>query len=328
MNALVPAPRPAVPQLQARQEARVVLGFCTYRRAARLSALVQALRAQRCDEPFSILVVDNNSPDDAQAVLARLAAEPGAPLRFVTESEQGIVPARNRLLAEAAGAEFLLMLDDDELPEPGWLQQGLAALRDEGLDCVGGRVRVQFEAHERPSWLGPELLGFLAEVDYGDAAFAIRDAATPVWTANVGYRMSLFADGLRYDRRYSRVGAAVGGGEDVIMFETLLQRGCRIGYRPTMVTQHFVEPWRLKRSYFLRVHYASGLRAGLYATPDSPRRLFGAPLYLYPQALRQALRTLVSMLGMQPWVRQGMNFTNACGRIVGARRRAADRQGR
>ena len=303
---------------------RVVVAFCTYNRSGRLPGLVAALRAQACDEPFDLLAVDNNSTDDTSKVLRVLAEQTGPRLRSIKELKQGIVPARNRLLAEAAGAEFLLMLDDDELPQPGWLQSGLAALRDQGLDCVGGRVRVNFEPHGRPAWLRDELLGFLAEVDHGQADFTIIDDSTPIWTANVGYRMALFAEGLRFDARYSRAGKAVGGGEDVVMFQTLLGLQVHMGYRPHMAVDHFVEPWRLCRRYFLRLHFSSGLRAGLHATDVSGRTLFGVPLYLFPQALRQAWRTVRIALGSERsrWLRQGMNFTHACGRIVGTLRRA------
>ena len=297
---------------------RVCVAFCTYNRCDRLPELVRSLRAQACDEPFELLVVDNNSSDGTQDVLKQLAAEPGTPLHFVCESQQGIVPARNRLLAEAQGAQFLLMLDDDELPLPGWLQNGLTALRDGGFDCVGGRVRVKFDPEARPRWLGPELLGFLAEVDHGGQPFTIADDSTPIWTANVGYRLSLFEAGLQFDARYSRVGKDVGGGEDVAMFASLLGMGCRIGYVPDMVVEHFVEAWRLRRRYFLHLHYTSGLRAGLYATEVSGRTLLGAPLYLYPQAARQAWRTLLAATrDERRWLRQAMNFTYACGRIVG-----------
>ncbi len=302
---------------------RVVVGFCTFNRAARLPALVAALREQRCDEPFELLVVDNNSTDETQDVLQCLTAQAGPLLRCVKETSQGIVPARNRLLAEAAHATFLLMLDDDELPTPGWVQAGLSGLRDEGADCVGGRVRVKFEPGARPDWLVDDLLGFLAEVDHGDRPFVIADSSKPIWTANVGYRMSVFQEGLRFDSRYSRVGKDVGGGEDVIMFERLLELRRRIQYRPDMVVEHFVESWRLQRTYFLRVHFSSGVRAGLYATEVAGRTLAGVPLYLFPQAVRQGWRALAAALGGRRWLRQGMNFTHACGRIVGLRRRAA-----
>lgn len=299
---------------------RTAVGFCTYNRSARLPALISALRAQACDEPFDLLVVDNNSADDTAEVLRLLAEAPGVRLHHVRETEQGIVPARNRLLHEAQDYEFLLMMDDDEMPAPGWVQAGLRALRDEGLECVGGRVCVRFE-HGRPRWLGDDLLGFLCEVDHGTEARPITDDSTPIWTANVGYRMALFATGLRFDMRYSRVGNGLGGGEDVVMFESLLERGHRLGYRPEMVVEHFVEAWRLRRMYFLRLHFTSGVRAGLHATPPSSRQAFGAPLYLYPQALRQGLRALGHLASGSSWLRHAMTFTYACGRIVGARRK-------
>ena len=297
---------------------RVCVAFCTFNRCDRVPELVRSLRAQACDEPFELLVVDNNSSDGTQDVLKQLASEPGTLLRFVRELQQGIVPARNRLLAEAQGAQFLLMLDDDELPLPEWLQRGLTALRDAGFDCVGGRVQVKFDPEGRPPWLGPELLGFLAEVDHGNQPFTIADDSTPIWTANVGYRLSLFATGLQFDSRYSRVGKDVGGGEDVAMFASLLALGCRIGYVPDMAVEHFVESWRLRRRYFLHLHYTSGLRAGMYATDVSGRTFLGAPLYLYPQAARQCWRTMVAAMRTEHrWLRQAMNFTHACGRIVG-----------
>lgn len=301
---------------------RVVVAFCTYNRAERLPGLVAALRTQRCDEPFEILAVDNNSADGTQQVLRQLAMLEGLRLRFVKETTQGIVPARNRVLTEASSAEYLLMLDDDEIPAPGWVQAGISALRDEGLECAGGRVRVRFEPGDRPRWLGDELLGFLAEVDHGDQPFRIVDVSTPVWTANVAYQTSLFADGLKFDPRYSRVGKGVGGGEDVVMFETLVRKGRRMGYRPDMVVEHCVEAWRLRRRYFLRLHYTSGLRAGMYSTQVSGRTFLGVPLYLYRQAANQGFR-VVQHAGLNGgrWLRQAMTFAHTCGRIVGVRRR-------
>jgi glycosyltransferase involved in cell wall biosynthesis len=269
-----------------------------------------------------MLLVNNNSTDDTAAVLQRLASQPGVPLEALLETKQGIVPARNRAVAECLSAEFMLVMDDDELPRPGWVQAAVRALRDQGFDCVGGRVHVRFDPAPRPEWLGDELLGFLAEVNYGDEPFEIRDDSTPVWTANVGYRTALFRDGLRFDMRYSRVGKAIGGGEDVVMFQRLLERKARIGYQPQMTVEHFVEPWRLHRRYFLRVHYAAGYKHGLHELAPYPRSLFGVPLFLFGQAAAHGLRSAKGWLtGEKGRLRQTMNFTHACGMIAGSNAR-------
>src|SRR5262245_32610831 len=134
----------------------LTFAFCTFNRGDRLRALVAAMRAQQCPIPFDILAVNNNSTDDTLAILDSLVAEPGPKLRVVTETTQGIVPARNRAIAEGIDSDIFVFMDDDELPEPGLLAAAHAAIAVEGAQCAGGRVKVDFEHHPRPAWLGDE----------------------------------------------------------------------------------------------------------------------------------------------------------------------------
>lgn len=304
----------------------LTFAFCTYNRADRLSALVDAMRSQDCPIPFEILAVNNNSRDHTESELQRLAALPGVKLRHVTETNQGIVPARNRAIAESLDSDILVFIDDDELPEPGLLMAVCDALIREGAHCVGGAVRVDFTPHQRPRWLGKELLGFLAEVDHGDQPLWLNDDSRLIWTANIAYDMSLFRDdpGLRFDRRYNRVGADVGGGEDAAMFRTMLSRGVAMRYRPDMVTRHFIEGWRLHRRYFLRLHYAAGKRYGAYRLEHSGGHLLGMPPWLLRQLLVHAGRWLGMVAGARPGrLRQAMNVAHTLGMLNGYRVRTA-----
>lgn len=303
---------------------KLTFAFCTFNRARRLDRLVRTMRAQASPIPFEILAVNNNSTDDTPAVLNRLAAEPGAPLRVVTETQPGIVPSRNRAIEEALGSDILVFIDDDELPKPGLLAAVVSAISDEGAECVGGKVQVDFSEHPRPPWLEDDLLGFLAEVDHGSEAIWINDTNTPIWTANIAYATELFRSEplLRFDPRYNRVGADVGGGEDGIMFRTLLDRGTRIRYRPDMKVLHAVDDWKLRRSYFLKLHYRAGVRCGRYQLPTYARTLFDVPPFLVSQLVRQFSRAIGMQLMQRPGsLRQAMNATNALGCLVGYRRR-------
>jgi glycosyltransferase involved in cell wall biosynthesis len=294
--------------------------FCTYNRADRLEALVAAMRAQTCPIPFEILAVNNNSRDATTDVLARLAAMSGAPLRWVTETTQGIVAARNRAIEESVDSDIMVFIDDDEMPLPGLLEAAARAILDEGADCAGGRVAMDFSQHARPGWLGDELLGFLAAVDHGPDPFWITDDSTPIWTANIAYAMKLFRDApeLRFDKRYDRKGSAIGGGEDGIMLRALMERGARIRYCPEMAVLHAVDPWRLQRAYFLKLHYQAGRRRGRYQLPSYPRTVLGMPPFLVSQFLRQSLTALRMQLAGRPGaLRQAMNATNALGCLVG-----------
>lgn len=302
----------------------VTVAFCTYRRADRLEKLVGALRAQNCPLPFEILAVNNNSPDNTLDVLERLRAEPGAPLRVVTEAAPGIVPARNRALAEARERDILVFIDDDELPQPGFLEAACAAITEEGAHCVGGRIEVDFSPNQRPPWLDDEVAGFLGRLDHGASALWVVDSATPLWSGNTAYAMAFFRahPDLRFDPRYNREGAEVGGGEDAMMLRALLALGARIRYRPDMAVWHAVDPWKLKRSYFLKLHYRAGLRHGQFRLPDFPRTVFGVPPFLVGQFFSHFFRVLWLLLSGTPNpVRQAMNVSHALGMIVGYQRR-------
>lgn len=301
-----------------------VVAFCTHNRAHRLPGLVAALRAQACSRAFDILAIDNHSTDRTAAVLRALAAAPGAPLRIVHEARVGIVPARNRAIAEALHYDAMQFIDDDELPQPDLLEAAQHAIFEEGADCAGGRVAVDFSQHPRPAWLSDELLGFLAALDYGDAPFWITDATTPVWTSNVAYAMRLFRNdaSLRFDPRFNRVGHGIGGGEDGAMFQTLLSRGARIRYRPDMAVSHLVDAARLRRRYFLRLHYRAGVRHALYQMPAFPRTVAGVPPFLLQQWLSKTLKLVARQLsGERGLLREAMNAAHALGCIVGYARR-------
>lgn len=302
----------------------LTVAFCTYKRADRLEKLINALRAQMCPVPFDILAINNNSPDSTIDVLNLLTAENGAPLRFVTESAQGIVPARNRAIQEALSSDIMVFIDDDELPQPGLLNAAYDAIVNEQAECVGGRVDVDFTPYGRPAWLEDDVLGFLAEVKHGDKPFWITDASTPIWTANIAYDMRLFREDpeLRFDQRYNREGSDLGGGEDAIMFKNMLARGVRIRYRPDMAVSHFVEPWRLKRGYFLRLHYRAGFRQGKFQSPDYEKTVLGIPPFMLGLFFQHCRRTLSIGLHSKPGLlRQAMNAAHALGMLNGYRAR-------
>lgn len=303
----------------------LTFAFCTYNRADRLDRLVAAMRAQACPVPFEILAVNNNSSDHTAEELARLAALPGPRLRWVTEPVQGIVAARNRCIAEALDSDILVFIDDDELPQPGLLVAAWDAIRNEGAQCAGGRVVVDFAGLLRPRWLEDNVLGFLAAVDYGPQPFWVGTEETPVWTANVAYDVALLRSRpeLRFDKRYDRVGKGAGGGEDFMMFRALLHAGARIRYRPDMCVLHSVEPWRLKRRYFLATHYQAGYRRGRYETPAFARRILGVPPFMVAQLTQHTAKaTYMFALSKPGALRQAMNAAFAWGMLQGYRKRS------
>ena len=299
---------------------KLTVAICSYNGAERLPELVQALRVQPCPIPFEILIVDNNSTDTTQTVVDKLAGTQGASVRSVIETEQGIPFARNRAIAESLCHDFLLFIDVDEMPSPRTLAAAVHSLDVEGAECVGGKIAINFGSFHRPGWLTDDLLPFYGEIDYGKDPFWIVDRSTPVWSGIVAYRTALFIENpeLRFDHRYNRRGKGIGGGSDGIMFQELLKRNVRIRYQPDMAVDHFIEDWKMKRIYFLKLHFIAGRKYGQFQMDDYDHTWLGVPPFMLRQLLQQIGKTLNLLLLRKPGtVRQAMNASHALGSIWG-----------
>ncbi len=300
---------------------KLTIAICTYNRAQNLPRLVEGLRKQISSVSYELLFINNNSTDNTEQVLKGLALQSGIKLRSVIETQQGIVFARNRALNECMEDDYMLFMDDDELPASNnMVENAVKELEKNDVLCVGGKVAVDFGDNLRPKWLVDELLGFYAEIDYGDEPFLIKDDSTPIWTSIIAYNMTIFRNhkNLRFDGRYNRVGIGVGGGSDAIMFRNMLDLGIKMKYLPGMSVLHFVEPWRMTRLYFWRLHFISGRKKGFNDTAAYKTNLFGVPPFLMFQFTKHLLKTLVLFLKRdRHYVRQGMNTTHSLGMIYG-----------
>jgi len=302
----------------------LTIAICTYNRAENLPTLVEALHKQRCSAQLEVLFIDNNSTDATPEVIAKLARKASLPIRYVRETQQGIPFARNRAIEETLDRDYLLFMDDDELPLTEHMAQAaIDAFEQHGPLCIGGRIEIQLDV-PRPAWLTDELLGFYGKIDYGNEPFWIKDASTPIWSGIVAYDTTLFRNNpdLRFDARYNRAGQGIGGGEDAIMFRELLQRNMPLWYEPRMGVIHLVESWRVSRKYFWKLHFLAGQRQGTHELEHYSHTLFGVPLFLYRQAATQASRFFLALAkGDRQYVRKGMNLAHAVGLISGYRKR-------
>lgn len=131
---------------------RVAVGVCTYRRADSLLRTVRHVAASLAQAGLDrrtacVVVVDNDGQDPSVGErVAQLARELDLSLVFEVEREPGIAAARNRVfaLADASGARFMAMLDDDEWPAAGWIGALLETQSRSGATVVGGPVSPVF----------------------------------------------------------------------------------------------------------------------------------------------------------------------------------------
>ncbi len=125
--------------------ADVTIAIPTFRRPRGLSRLLQSLAELQTTAEVHILVGDNDAEDHLGKDLCEATARTGYrwPLDAIIVTERGIAQNRSALVAHALSRpamEYLVMLDDDEWVEPGWLNALLATRERFHADAVEGPV--------------------------------------------------------------------------------------------------------------------------------------------------------------------------------------------
>jgi succinoglycan biosynthesis protein ExoM len=293
---------------------RITVAICCYNAGHYLKGLLNALVCQNCQIPFEILIIDNNSTDNTHTFITQYSSS--IKIRYINETNQGIPYARNRAIEESINSKYLAFIDADEIPSSNWLQSTVNILEDNTVDCVGGKITIRLAY--RPAWLKDILMPFYGEVNHSNFSFTIADNTTPIWSGNIAYNMRVFRNGLRFDTRYNRKGKGVGGGEDHIMFNHLLENRYNLKYEPLMEIYHLIPKEKVSPIYFFRLHYNAGMKAGLYEIKSEGIQILGVPIYMFKQLLNKlymAVRIFIKC--PDSYVRETMNVAYHLGMVHG-----------
>lgn len=280
-----------------RLDASVIV--CTYNRAKSLAETLQCLRDQqvRADRAWEVVVVDNNSRDDTQAVVQRFQAH-WPRLRYVFHPVQGLSHARNRGVAEARG-RILLFTDDDVHPEPDWVEKVLTGMERHGAAACGGYIGPIFEVTP-PAWFTPRFYGFVAVRNDRTDDYPIIEPGQAPFGANMAFRREVFERVGLFDVSRGRTGKVLASGEDGEMFERILGAGMKVVFLGGARVHHKVEAFRLTRRYLLRWRYQTSRNIAESRDVPGARRVFNIPPYLLPQTLRAVGRAVAGSVFAAP----------------------------
>ncbi len=238
----------------------LAFGVCTFRRPA-LAWTLQSLAAQtllprtRC----CVIVADNDDTPSARPLVEAASRAASLPMHHVHAPARNISVARNALLdrAHILGAEFLAIIDDDEIATPDWARVLLANIATTGADAVLGPVVAVY---------GPTAPGWMRRAKLHDTGPVIqRDGRIMTgYTGNVILRLSSpHVQGRRFDPGLGR-----SGGEDDVYFSGLVRDGGTIGFAPAAVVYEDVPPERERLWVLLSRHYRAGQVHGRLTASD------------------------------------------------------------
>jgi glycosyltransferase involved in cell wall biosynthesis len=203
---------------------KIAVVAATFNRAARLERLLEGLRAQTLPAgEFEVVIVDDHSSDETPEVLERAGASGDLSLTVIRQPQnRGRASARERGW-RAARAPLVAFTDDDCVPDPGWLEAGLAAC------AVNPGAIVQGRTDPDPAELG-RLGPFSRTVSV--PAF---DAA--LQTCNIFYPREVLERAGGFDvEAFGRVH----GGEDSDLAWRAIEQGAEAVFDPAPLVLHAV----------------------------------------------------------------------------------------
>jgi GT2 family glycosyltransferase len=267
-----------------------------------LRQTLESLALQRTGRGFAVVIVENDATgqEGANAVAAffedqglqdRDLQDGGLQGICLVEPRQGNCHAINAAFETALGAfpsaAFLLMIDDDEIASPDWLERMVAAAQATGADLVGGPVVPKF-ADERRAALSHHP-AFRPPYDISGRVPIIFGSGNCLITRAVFERL----DEPTFDLRFNFL-----GGGDLDFFTRCRRSGMTFHWAADAVITETVPPSRVRSSWLA----LRGLRIGAinYRVQHKAARtvwlrvrLLLKMLALFPLSLQRATRLYI-----------------------------------
>jgi GT2 family glycosyltransferase len=223
-----------------------------FRRPQYLRRTLESLTRQRTNRRFAVVMVENDASRSESVPVAVEFLNAGKfPGLCVIEPRQGNCYAINAAFETALqtfpAATSLLMIDDDEIASPDWLERMLVTADTTGVEIVGGPVWPEFDDERKrglrrhPAFAPAYEVSGPVPVIYGCGNCLIR--------TSVFARLGLPAFDLRFN--------FLGGG-DTDFFYRCRRLGMRFHWVPEAVISETVPPGRTSLKWLI----TRGLRIG------------------------------------------------------------------
>jgi succinoglycan biosynthesis protein ExoM len=284
----------------------------SYRRPDGLAKALERLEQLQTDADLTIIVAENDPVGgEGTAVVRRQAQRSRFRIQGIEVAQQGVSHVRNALIGAALASpdiEFAALFDDDEWPEPQWLEALLDMQERTGAEVIGGTVTPDF-AVTPPAWAG-EFKLYRQEQPDGPSAM--------VWgTCNVLLTRSLLE---RMAAPWFDLQFGLTGGEDMEFFARAKAEGASFAWAAAAVVHEDVPesrtrlPWVFRRAFrigstnaLVQLRWRYGRSGRPLILAKSLARLVRAPLLALSnpfdaarrmEALSQSARSLGEMVAL------------------------------
>jgi glycosyltransferase involved in cell wall biosynthesis len=279
----------------------LIIAIPSFRRPRQLRQLLGAIAMLTTSRAIGIVVADNDMEQQQGVAEVRRLQQTGYrfPIHAVVVERRGLASVRNALMAEAlkeTSVQYVALIDDDEWPDPGWIEALVAMQMATGADVVGGPVRTRFAS---PVPASVDACRLFRPNDAPDGDIGI------VWgTNNVLLTRRCLAQIKSdwFDQAYE-----LSGGEDVDFFVRQKMAGCRFAWARNAIVWEEVPAARSRYDWILRRAFRIGNTNALIQTRWRFRGRNAAGVLIVGVA-----KLLLATLGLPIRAIQTAQRANAC----------------
>lgn len=220
--------------------------ICTFRRAHIIDTIKSLVNLDiNPDWTIRIIVVDNDNTPSAEEMVRNIAPQIQFPIIYIHAPAGNISIARNACL-DAATADYIAFIDDDEIVSSQWLRRLWETAKDQSASAVLGPVDAVY-ADDAPAWM---------------KRGRFHDTR-PVWVNGeiiTGYTCNLLLRRTVIKQNKLRFSESLGksGGEDTEFLSSLYRAGEKIAYTPDAMITEPVPQGRASASWLIKRRFRSG----------------------------------------------------------------------
>lgn len=220
----------------------------TYRRPEFLHELLDALTKQLPHAGTEVLVIDNCPDASAQSTVFQFE-NPNT--HYIHESRSGVVHARNRGLAEAKG-DYILFIDDDEVPAPGWLDAFTEQAKN-GVVAAFGRIKTRYASEPSSDVIDMLEQMFSRKIDASNGDDITEHYAILGCGNALFHRKTCFPQANPFKEEFNRL-----GGEDSALIEELVSNGATLHWVNDGLVEELVPADRQSLEYLKSRRFNQG----------------------------------------------------------------------
>jgi succinoglycan biosynthesis protein ExoM len=225
---------------------KIDICICTFRRpfvTETMASIEKMVRPENAE--LRIVIVDNDDTPSAEARVTEAAAGMTIPVTYVHAPGANISIARNAAL-DAADADWVAFLDDDEIVDPDWLVELIKRQVKTKADAVFGPSRAIYD-EATPDWI--------VDGDFHSQAAVYRNGV--VETGHTCNALLRWGNAPWRDQRFE-LERGKSGGEDTEFFFRLRKMGATYAIAEHAIVREEVPAERLQLDWLLRRRFRIG----------------------------------------------------------------------